>query len=358
MVAVLDGLPGALLPADVLDDVVDALDSSEHRDALIARALGSLRSSLHELGHQLATGDVELDLIRVLVAVSGQDRAEVVAGRRTSSRSWPGCRRGRGTFGLALFLVGGAGLCRRRPRRASASRQPRVRGSLAAGGAVGASWLVLSRLIGSPLGDDRPFGEPPGGPRWCSTAPRRSRRRAAARAVAARGCSPATVLIICGAGCVLGGLAVQLWTSAWRFLAAGGSPVRWPSIATSGVLAVPAPRGVVEARRRCNGHAELCDRRYDEIVQAATHNSMSSPDVVRVWPEHDGNILQQLEFGVRTLMIDASYWPGVGDSQLEDLRDLLGAGDTGTLIDAIEARLAPRPASSSATTCARSARCR
>ena len=42
-------------------------------------------------------------------------------------------------------------------------------------------------------------------------------------------------------------------------------------------------------------------------------------------------------------MIDASYWPGVNDTQLEDLRDLLGAGDTSTLIDTIEARLAPRP---------------
>ena len=65
------------------------------------------------------------------------------------------------------------------------------------------------------------------------------------------------------------------------------------------------------APRACNGHVELCDRPYDEVVYAATHNSMSSPDVVPVWPEHDGDLEAQLDAGVRALLIDTHYWPPV-----------------------------------------------
>jgi hypothetical protein len=61
--------------------------------------------------------------------------------------------------------------------------------------------------------------------------------------------------------------------------------------------------------RACDGHVELCDRRYDEVTTAATHNSMSSPDVVPVWPEHDGGLTAQLDAGVRTLLIDTHHWP-------------------------------------------------
>ena len=61
--------------------------------------------------------------------------------------------------------------------------------------------------------------------------------------------------------------------------------------------------------RACDGHVELCDRRYDEVTTAATHNAMSSPDVVPVWPEHDGGLTEQLDAGVRTLLIDTHHWP-------------------------------------------------
>lgn len=70
----------------------------------------------------------------------------------------------------------------------------------------------------------------------------------------------------------------------------------------------------------CNGHVELCDRPYDQVVQVATHNSMSSPDVVKVWPEHDETISEQLDSGVRTLLIDTHYWtPVAGPEQLAEL---------------------------------------
>ncbi len=64
----------------------------------------------------------------------------------------------------------------------------------------------------------------------------------------------------------------------------------------------------------CNGFKELCDRRLDEIVFPATHNSMSaaqSPGWLNA--EHDGGIIDQLDFGVRALLIDAHYgYPGDG----------------------------------------------
>lgn len=66
-----------------------------------------------------------------------------------------------------------------------------------------------------------------------------------------------------------------------------------------------------DTARACNGHPELCDRPYDEVVQAATHNAMSSPDVVQVWPEHDGTIAEQLDAGIRTLLIDTHFWTDV-----------------------------------------------
>ncbi len=56
---------------------------------------------------------------------------------------------------------------------------------------------------------------------------------------------------------------------------------------------------------RCNGSAALCDRRVDEVVFAATHNSMSNVDM-RNWmfPQQNGSIKRQLQAGIRGLLID------------------------------------------------------
>jgi hypothetical protein len=86
-------------------------------------------------------------------------------------------------------------------------------------------------------------------------------------------------------------------------IAAGGTVAAG---ALAWFLAAPAPPA-----EACNGHVELCDRGYDEIVHAATHNSMSSPDVVKVWPEQDETILEQLQSGIRVLLIDTHRWTEV-----------------------------------------------
>jgi hypothetical protein len=59
----------------------------------------------------------------------------------------------------------------------------------------------------------------------------------------------------------------------------------------------------------CNGHAELCDRRFDEVAYVASHNAMS---VARLpgWfiPEQLDPIPDQLDQGVRSLLVDV--WSG------------------------------------------------
>ena len=58
----------------------------------------------------------------------------------------------------------------------------------------------------------------------------------------------------------------------------------------------------------CNGHAELCDKRFDEVVFALTHNSQASNDVFSFFAANqEGNVSQQLESGIRGLGIKA-YW--------------------------------------------------
>lgn len=60
--------------------------------------------------------------------------------------------------------------------------------------------------------------------------------------------------------------------------------------------------------RECNGSHELCRKRVNEVVFAATHNSMSSADAGWLFPDQDGGIRQQLEAGIRGLLIDTHYW--------------------------------------------------
>ncbi len=64
------------------------------------------------------------------------------------------------------------------------------------------------------------------------------------------------------------------------------------------------------ANEPCNGHAELCDRPINEIAYAASHNSMSIAEYGWIWPMHDGTLTDQLDAGVRALLIDTHYIDG------------------------------------------------
>lgn len=72
----------------------------------------------------------------------------------------------------------------------------------------------------------------------------------------------------------------------------------------------------------CNGHAELCDRSFDEVALAATHNSMSAPQPGWFSSQQDRPISDQLDDGVRGLLIDTHYADRLADGKLRtDLGD-------------------------------------
>jgi hypothetical protein len=55
---------------------------------------------------------------------------------------------------------------------------------------------------------------------------------------------------------------------------------------------------------RCNGHPELCDRRFDEVVFPTTHNAMSNADDRWFIANQTHNMRRQLRDGIRAMLID------------------------------------------------------
>lgn len=54
----------------------------------------------------------------------------------------------------------------------------------------------------------------------------------------------------------------------------------------------------------CNGHAELCDRRFDEVAFAGAHNAMSNADDGWLLPNQVHGMADQLAQGVRVFLLD------------------------------------------------------
>ncbi len=61
---------------------------------------------------------------------------------------------------------------------------------------------------------------------------------------------------------------------------------------------------------RCNGHAELCTRRFNEVAYPLTHNAMSSRDEGWIGPLQNASVPDQLRSGIRGLMLDTHYYEG------------------------------------------------
>ena len=79
------------------------------------------------------------------------------------------------------------------------------------------------------------------------------------------------------------------------------------ALAVAGVIVGGAADEPAAAISACEGHAELCDRSLDEVVLAATHNSMSVPLAGWFSALQDHSITGQLDAGVRGLLIDTHY---------------------------------------------------
>lgn len=71
----------------------------------------------------------------------------------------------------------------------------------------------------------------------------------------------------------------------------------------------------------CNGFVELCDRPVNEVAFAASHNAMSITQYGWLWPMHDGTLTDQMNYGVRALLIDTHYMETVED-QMDGLTRL------------------------------------
>jgi hypothetical protein len=80
-------------------------------------------------------------------------------------------------------------------------------------------------------------------------------------------------------------------------------------IAVAAVAALADDEGArAERFGRCNGHAQLCDRRVDQVAFLGTHNAMAAADEPGwLFAAQDVGIPRQLEDGVRALMIDTHY---------------------------------------------------
>jgi hypothetical protein len=108
------------------------------------------------------------------------------------------------------------------------------------------------------------------------------------------------------AGAQLGSLGRPALRTAAAVALAAALAFAW--LAWRGPLPEPAPA----FSGACNGKAALCERRVEEVAFAGTHNSMSNT-AIRDWmfPHHQSGIPQQIQAGVRALLVDVYYgFPG------------------------------------------------
>ena len=334
-----NGLPDALV-----NQIVAAVRSGDERDALISASAAFVQSHVAVLANDLRTGtDLRVDLLDVLGRQAGQPQQRVLDqlnSIRTVASDLPSWTSfatiAMVAVGVALVVLGG-GSRRRRALVAAA-------GFALTAGVVWIGRLVAAATLTSPLARAASQGGgnrlPPsvvGILRDVDQAVQADLVRLVDRRI--------LTLLLIAAG--FAALAVGLVAFEWirrtdpRLVAAIG-------LAGAIVVGLLVPwlrsAGTVARVRECNGHSELCDREYDDVVQAATHNSMSSPDVVQIWPEHDGNIEAQLDYGIRTLLIDTSYWTEIDTpSQLSSVEQFVPMDIATYLYSSLDERLRARP---------------
>jgi hypothetical protein len=92
-----------------------------------------------------------------------------------------------------------------------------------------------------------------------------------------------------------------------RRLAIALIPVALIAVVVASFLGSGGTTTAAPAKGPCNGEMELCDRPFDRVALAATHNSMSVP--LRGWYSsvQERPIGDQLSDGIRGLLIDTHY---------------------------------------------------
>lgn len=331
--AVIDAIAMLGVSPTVRDQVLAAVRSGDEREALIAASSVLVREHLEGLVADLErrNGD-RIDMVDALGRAAGQPQQRAVAELNTIRRSLRWAPAWADEAGIFLVLAGLGGMV-------WIHRRDRERAVVAVGLALVAAsmgtalaWSVIAARFGSPLAaatDETVRTDLPVAVRSLlvdiDTSIREEMRSIIGRETDA--------LFVAGAGLAVIGILPRLVTGVRQLRPAVAFTALGTGAATvTAVFVLRSPSPEPNPVRRCNGYAALCDRPYDQVVQAATHNSMSSADAVLVWPEHDGDIRAQLEAGVRGLLIDTKYWEGVDDpSELSTLEQILPA-DVATLL--------------------------
>jgi hypothetical protein len=300
--------------AELRQAVLATLLAGDQRDAVIDAA------SVAVAGHAtVAAGRLRaepaVDVVAVVAERASRPAAQVVGTLDTVRDIARWFRPWTAVAGVALGAGGAAALLvvHRRDRRLAVGW---IAGALGAAAVVVAvTWLVVRATVAAPLAPATSagagsWGLPPG-------------VRAVLGDVLADVAGRLNQVVWRAVAILAVGAALLAWGGAVGRLART-VPVRRVALLGGGIVAVALVIAVVGSRPRdavaCNGHVELCDRRYDEVTTAATHNSMSAPDIVPVWPEHDGGLTAQLDAGIRTLLMDTHHWP-----PLESADQLIGA---------------------------------
>jgi hypothetical protein len=324
--AILDGL-GPLVTPEVRQQVLAAVVAGDQRDALISTASSFVATHAARISTQLAEQADPAGRLNVVKAIT--DHAQQPVGKvvasldpvRDATRWFTPLT---AVVGAVLALVAAAGLVWM--HRRSRTRLLAILGStlVAAGLVQLLLWTLAAHLVPTPFDDAVPAGPSswhlPAGLRALLRDIQDTLTHDVLRAViwmSLVAIVPGVLLAIAAAipvarrhtpaVAVTGGLAVVL-------------VVATPLV----TIAVVRP----SAERACNGHVELCDRPYNDVVFAATHNAMSSPDVVRLWPEQDDNLSEQLDAGVRALLIDTHYWlPVRSPSDLINVQQAVDAAE-------------------------------
>ena len=291
-----------------------AVAHRDQREVLIAAAVSVLADEARSVATQLrdpATTSRDLTVVRALSDRAGPVGPTALARLNTLRGvvGWLGWSTA--GAGLALVIVGSAAVARRHHRRPGAAVSVVGMSLVAAGLAAGVVWAVAARGTLTPAASLAAAGP-------SASAPTGSAAGLAAdvedRVLGRFDLRIAqAVVLLAGLGAVL-----TVGAAAGRHhrlrpvpalgvlgLALGSATLAGPVVVTT----------VPPAGSTCNGHPELCDHPYDQVVMVASHNAMSSPGVVSVWPEQGRDLRGQLDSGVRALLIDTHYWTPVVTSR-------------------------------------------
>ncbi len=330
---------GPLVDDRTRSRIEDAVGERREREALITAAVSVLVGEARTLAAQLrdpGTTSRDLTMVRAVSDRAGNLGPTPLARLNTLRTAVGGLGWSTAVIGAGLVTAGSAAIARRHRRRPAAAVTAVGLSLVVAGLMAGVAWAVVARGALTPAASLAATGTGPAiaVPVPGSPAPTPT---PVVPALAPRGDSGAAQLAadverkvldrfdrrIAEGVVVLAGLGAVLAVGATAGRLGRLRPV--PAVGLLGLAlgsaTLAGPPAVLlsaePAVEACNGHVELCDRPYSEVVMAATHNAMSSPGLVRVWPEQGRDLRGQLDGGVRALLIDTHYWePVVNRRQL------------------------------------------